>query len=479
MKRELKEALRTASDGDRKIMENALDNLKINLDDENLSPENVVTEAISDKMFDLNNAPKTTPDGIEIEYVNIDDFDSWLNEGLDDLDEAKKDEDQPEDKDKDKEEEKDSDKDKKEDKKDKKDDKSEKKKDDKSDDESEEFEPKNEFTVKEITDAFKGLDKDAVVKVLPVEIDNKEMNINLYFDKTDEDNLVIGGNIVPIEDDENIDADDSNDEDTSADAEVAAETATDDGEDGVIEGLKEAIRQKNLLDSEVKSLRSEKTVSDAKVLQLTEELNKYKSAFARTSELAAQAKEATKLSESLKAELSQKNAKIARLEAKNTSNNNLTESINAQSTKVKTLTEKLNNMQAEFDKEKATLNEQLGQYKKAFAERTNIAKQYKEKFNSVITRYVESKAHMLGVKPTEITSRLPKNYTIDDVDTACDNILTESVNTNKLPFGLARNSQTKTQVKINESKISETRNTSNSDCGYEIDDSFLELAGLK
>lgn len=459
MKRELKEALSTASDGDRKIMENALDNLKINLDDENLSPENVVTEAISDKMFDLNNAPKTTPDGIEIEYVNMEDFDNWLNEGLDDLDEAKKD-DEKEDK---TEEEKASDKDKKEDKKDKEEDKSDKKKDDKSDEESEEVEPKNEFTVKEITDAFKGLDKDAVVKVLPIEFGGEELNINLYLDKADEDNLVIGGTIVPEENDENIDNPETGETvDVFGNEDVAASDtgAEDIVDDAFIEDFKKTVRENKALEQKVKTLENEKTVSDAKVNELDKELNQYKEAFNRTSQVASQYKKSKLEIQNLNNQLAEKDNQIKALSEK-LSNNKLTESLD--STKL------------EVTKLKQQLVEQATNYKQKYAERTDVAKKYKAMYLGVMQKYVESKANMLNVRASEITSRLDKNYTTDDVDQVCDQILNEGMTMSNMSHLPLTNANTK--VKFSEGL--QRQQAPKEDAGYEIADWALELANIE
>ena len=80
---------------------------------------------------------------------------------------------------------------------------------------------------------------------------------------------------------------------------------------------------------------------------------------------------------------------------------------------------------------------------------------------------------MLGVAPSEITSRLNENYTLADVDAVCDQILESTVNFSRLPFS----GRTKTSVCIAES-VSRKVNTS-PEYGYEIDDDLLELAGLK
>lgn len=336
--------------------------------------------------------------------------------------------------------------------------------DDEVDEES--AEPKNEFTAGEIVDTFSKFDKDAVVKVLPIEFGEQTLDINLAVEIDDEDNINIGGTLVPVEDAEN-----SNDETPEAD--VADDSAEDAGDDEVIESLKEAIRQKDLLENEIKNLRSSKTVSDAKVAELNESLIKYKTAFERTSELAAKAKSLKSENNSLTEQLSQKETQIKELSEQVQKAKTLNESISGQNTKVKTLTEKLNVMQKEFDTEKAKLNEQLAQYKKGYADRTAIAKSYKNKFNTVLTRYIESKAQMLGVRPADITCKLNENYTLDDVDNACQAILEGSIKINRIP--VSKNAK----ICINESiGTNNTVEQGKSDDSYDIDDSLLELAGL-
>jgi len=334
------------------------------------------------------------------------------------------------------------------------------------DDEEGPAEPKNEFTAGEIVDAFSKFDKDAVVKVLPVEIGEQTLDINLAVEVDDEDNINIGGTLVPVEDAENSD-------DETPEADVAEDSAEDAGDDEVIESLKEAIRQKDLLENEIKNLRSSKTVSDAKVAELNESLIKYKTAFERTSELAAKAKSLKSENHSLTEQLSQKDNQIKELSEQVQKAKTLNESVTGQNAKVKTLTEKLSVMQKEFDTEKTKLNEQLAQYKKGYADRTAIAKSYKNKFNTVLTRYVETKAQMLGVRPADITCKLNENYTVDDVDNACQAILDGSIKINRIP--VSKNAK----IRINESiGTNNTLEQNNSNDSYDVDDSLLELAGL-
>ena len=307
-----------------------------------------------------------------------------------------------------------------------------------------------------------------------VKIDDKEYNVDLDVNYDEEaKKLTLGVNCTPVEDDnENTDAENSDEEESPVDTDTE-ESADDNGDEEVIESLKEAVRQKDLLENEIKNLRSSKTVSDAKVAELNESLIKYKNAFERTSELAAKAKSLNAENKTLNEQLAQKDNEIKSLSEQVQKAKTLNESVNGQNAKVKTLTEKLTVMQKEFDAEKTKLNEQLAQYKKGYADRTAIAKSYKAKFNTVLTRYIESKAQMLGVRPADITCKLNENYTIDDVDNACQAILDGSVRINRIP--VSRNAK----IRINESVgTNNTLEQNNSNEGYDIDDSLLELAGL-
>lgn len=350
-----------------------------------------------------------------------------------------------------------------------------------TEDDSEETEAENDeadegneaiTTVGDVIKSLKEYDKKLPVEFGQVTIDDKVYDTELSVSYAEgDDKVTIGVNCIPTEDDnENIDAENSDDETPEAD--VAEDSAEDAGDDEVIESLKEAIRQKDLLENEIKNLRSSKTVSDAKVAELNESLIKYKTAFERTSELAAKAKSLKNENASLTEQLSQKDSQIKRLSEQAQKAKALNESVNGQNAKVKTLTEKLGVMQKEFDAEKTKLNEQLAQYKKGYADRTAVAKSYKEKFNTVLTRYIESKAQMLGVRPADITCKLRENYTIDDVDNACQAILDGSIKINRIP--VSKNAK----IRINESVGTNNALEQKSNDSYDVDDSLLELAGL-
>lgn len=338
-------------------------------------------------------------------------------------------------------------------------------------------------TVDDMIDALSNYDKSYEIEVSPVtlgdstyKVDGIEFNeedskviINMTIDQTgveDEDDRV---ELPEDEDPEvNIEIDDANsDEEELRTDEDNSELAEDNGDDEIIESLKEAIQQKDLLEKEVKNLKESKTVSDAEVKRLSEELNKYKYAFFKTSEVAATAKKFENDVKSLKESLSNKDLEIAKLKQSVSYSTELNESIAKNANKVEQLTAKLN----ETEKELTNKSDALNIANKRVNESLELAKEYKKKFTAVLNKYVESKAKMLGVRPSDIITRLDENYTITDIDNVCDRILTESVGNFKptLPFASKK-------IEIKSSAADSANALKN---GYDIDDDLLELAGLR
>ena len=273
------------------------------------------------------------------------------------------------------------------------------------------------------------------------------------------------GEETPVETIEEVD-----DEDSGA--------ADDDGDVEVIESLKEMVRQKEAMETELSNLRKAKSVGDAKEQELQEKLARYGTALKKARAEAAKVPELLSKVSELSENLTHANRNIEKLtEQVNDNARQLKESVDAKEAKVTSLTEQVTTLTKHSKTLEAKLEGQTKVYTEKLEERTKLAKSYKARFIETLNRYVESKASMLGVQPSEITSRLNENYTLADVDAVCDQILESTVGFSRLPFG----GRTKTSARISESvsksAIANTR--IDPDAGYEIDDSLLELAGLK
>ena len=329
------------------------------------------------------------------------------------------------------------------------------------------------LTIGAFADELKDYDKELPLEWKPIVIDGKEYPIEaVAFDDSEDGKILaevsyaLPEEEVAINDEEAV-----AEEPAEKEPEIPAEEAGDAGEDEVIESLKEAVRQKDLLESEVRDLKNQKTVSDAEVQGLKEELEKYKGGFMRVSELASKSTTLEKEKKALTEQLNLKNAEIKDLKSKVENHISLTESAKAEKVKVNELTEKLAKVQAEAEETEKSLTEALEASRKKAQDRTKLAKSYKAKYDAVVERYIANKAKMLGVRPHDITSKLAESYSLDDIDNVCNDLLEES----RPQFGLVGGNP---RVRVNESVKSEKK-VIDPDNGYEIDDDLLILAGLK
>lgn len=338
-------------------------------------------------------------------------------------------------------------------------------------------------TIGDMVELLQEFDDDRQVEFELTQRDGEEVPVDCIEHFVDEERDVLVFNVksceLPEEDSE--DADSNIEQETEDEPAVEAieevddteESADDSGDEEVFESLKEMVRQKEALEAEVSDLRKAKSVGDAKEKELQEKLQRYRTAFKTTSaeaakvpELEAKVKELTE-----KLEQSQNNVKV--LTEKVNKAQQLKESIEGNKANERRLNEEVSRLTKESKTLAAKLEGQTKVYTEKLQERTDLAKTYKARYVETLNRYVKSKADMLGVAPSEITSRLNESYTLKDVDAVCDKILDSAVNFSRLPFG----GRTKTSARIAESVSKNTR--IDPEYGYEIDETLLELAGLK
>lgn len=453
LKKALQEEYNNSSKEDQRIMDNTMKDLKIDIDlGEDRQP--VGQFADGTEVYELSDEDRSTSlnekakeDEVEEVEVEVEEVEETEDEKASDDKKGKK-------------------KKKKDDKDDKDDNKEDKKDEEEDKDEDEEVEFK---TVNDLIKNLKEFDKDAEVQFGPIVIEDKEYPVNGLVLDDGEDGKTITINIdYSQETGDNI-------EDEATDAlidenpveDIPEDIAGNDGIDAVVENFKDVVRQKDVLESEVKQLKSEKAVGDAEVKKLKEELERYRLAFARTSELATNAKKYESDVKSLTEQLAAKDSQIKNLQKVQVSTTKLTESRDANVAKVKVLTEQLETVKAQKANAEAELTKQLTEAKKLAKTRLEIAKNYKAKCEEVFEGYINSKASMLGVRPAEIKARLTENVSIEEIDKVCDSLLTESVSINRLPYGLTASSR----VKVNPGK--QAKSTTDPDNGYEVDASLL------
>lgn len=338
------------------------------------------------------------------------------------------------------------------------------------------------MTIDELIKELEEVNSDSEVIFEPIVIDDKTYEVsNVSFETLDSDNdkkVIIKFDYNPIEDNniedevETTNTEVSSDEIVTDRVEVVSDAAIDDGENEIIESLKEAIRQKDLLVNENRILKNEKTVSDAEVVNLKENLSRYKESFNRVSEVASKVKDAEKQCTKLTEQLHQKNSLIEELQKQ--VKEKLTESIDENSKKVEALSKKLTESQDQLDKVSRSLESQKETLTEEIQKRTDIAKRYKARCIEAYEKYIRMKAEMLGINDSEITSKLTEGFTLTDVDKVCESLLRSSYSYNRLPQNVGR-------VNVTESvqPTKKIQKDINPEYGYMIDDSLYELAGIK
>ena len=335
-------------------------------------------------------------------------------------------------------------------------------------------------TVGEVIELLQEFDDDTKVELAPVEIDGNEYPVDgvtsFVDDSGEEPTLVLGVSCDGTDDQSENNADEYIEPEAEASVEPVEEvtddeeSADDDGDEEVIESLKEMVRQKEALETEVSDLRKAKSVGDAKEKELQEKLKRYRTAFRSTSAEAAKVPELEAKVKELTEKLTQSQNNVKVLTEKVNKAQQLKESLDTNKASVTRLNEELTKANKKSEALEAKLEGQTKVYTEKLEERTKLAKAYKARYVESLNKYVKSKADMLGVAPSEITSRLNENFTLADVDAVCDTILDSTVSFSRLPFG----GRAKASARITES-VANTRNS------YDEDDlsDLYELAGLK
>ena len=332
-------------------------------------------------------------------------------------------------------------------------------------------------TIGEMIDQFKEFDPELQVEFDTIKIGDKEYEVTeMTLDDSEEGKILVGLTCAETDAgaEEDIEVEEAEAETVETDAdETDEEVAEDDGTDTeeVVESVKDLVRANGELEAAVKDLKNAKAVGDAKVKELTEELNKYKEGFKRTSKIAAETPKLKQDVQTLTEQLKEQTATVKTLQEKL----NVVKSDTAKEAagKTKSLTEQLRKAEEDANATVQSLKEDFEKQKQELQRQQKLANSYKNKCAAIVERYILSKASMLGVKPSEIKSRLNEKYSLDDIDNVCNNLLSESVPA----FSLGRNAS----MRINESRSSKPASTKYQDpsCGYEIDDDLLILAGLK
>lgn len=230
-----------------------------------------------------------------------------------------------------------------------------------------------------------------------------------------------------------------------------SEVDDNESDDEMIEQFQELLKAKKTLEENLMDLQNKLAVSDAKVNGLLEELNRYKNVTIQLSNKALELKNTHSKMESLQ------EAYNKLKDVYDTSKTRLDESLKREDD-IKVLNEKLeisnseiSNLNDQISDLKSTIDLKESMNAKKLEKAKTLIKNYKLLANNTMTRYIESKANMIGVTPNEIKNRLDESYTVDDVDKICDSLTTYKVNLSKLPINISNNVKMRVKESANES----------------------------
>lgn len=266
------------------------------------------------------------------------------------------------------------------------------------------------------------------------------------------------------------------------------EEATDSGATELIKGLQEALKSKSDLENSVKSLQEKLAAGDARVNELTEECDRYKKAVTRLAVLAKSNKDLKASVSKLEESLSQKDEtidaqqlRISRLVKSRKEHvdesASLNESLSSKATEINSLNTELKTLKEELSKKEKETSRKVDELTESLNKATTLKESYKKLANKIVNRYIEVKANMIGVTTTDVKRKLGESYSIEDVDKVCEDLKSYQLNVSKLPFEVNR----KVGIRVNESTSksnlvkSSTRSALNDD---DVDDDLIRLANI-
>lgn len=330
-------------------------------------------------------------------------------------------------------------------------------------------------------------------------LSEEEIFIKYLKDNFDDDKIKEVEKIlkIDIESEDNKSEDENIDEVEVKETDEKDEEAIDDGDDSIVESLKEALKDKFDLENNVKVLNEKLAVSDTKVSELNQECNHYKESIVRLSLIAKSSKDlknkVTDLTEALKnkdTEIESQKVRIARLiesRKKALSNSTtLSESALSKDAEIKSLNETLKVNRVDSENQIKTLNEKLEKSNKEaegkikvltenLNKATAIKESYKKLANTAVNKYIEVKATMLGMNSIDIKRKLGESYTMDDVDQVCEDLKAYQLNVSRLPWDL---NNRKVSIRVTEAVNKNLpRKTSEFD-DDEVSEGLIKLANL-
>ena len=248
--------------------------------------------------------------------------------------------------------------------------------------------------------------------------------------------------------------------------------ADDVGMGKLVEELQRTLESKLELEAQVSKLQEKLSVCNAKGNALKEELDTAKKNNSILSQKVKELPELRKKVQFLESavadsrnDIKSKNRTIKELnESLLLGKKNLTETMDSKNTRIsallkdnRSLKESLTSLREEHAdlKDKTSMEiEELKkdsaiknkEYQAKLSKANSLIESYKKIVSDTLNSYIDSQAHLLGVSPKEIKSRLEESYSLADIDKVCEGLKEYKLNLSSLPFELGNNTRVKAVI---------------------------------
>lgn len=239
--------------------------------------------------------------------------------------------------------------------------------------------------------------------------------------------------------------------DDKSDRNEAGNIAADDVGASVVKSLQESLKQNKELNAQIRALKERLSVCNAKEADLVKALQESKGLQAHVGKLNEKLDSLLDQLEQKDEELQHLREKLEDLTSKHRQlrkQKSLNESFKADADKeIKRLNEQLRGVKASSTKEINSLRESLEEVKQdsiikereltnKLTKSNRIAEHYKKVANTAVTKYINSKAEMLGIEPSAVRKSLKEGYSFGDIDRVCEDLSKFKLKLDSLPFNL-------------------------------------------
>lgn len=238
---------------------------------------------------------------------------------------------------------------------------------------------------------------------------------------------------------------------SKADTDKKEEEVVDDKSDvELVAEFQESLLKIKKLEEDNLSLKEQLSVGNAKEIKLSEELAKYRGAITGLSDTVKNLKplkeEVIKLKESLDSKDKIISANTSRINSlvENRKKNQ------AELDSIKELNENMEKDKASLNEELEKYTKELDTVSKQLDSTKELVEKYRRSYKSLKENYLEVKAESFGLKKEDVLKRLDESYKVRDINRVCEELSQYKTNMRKLPFRITEDTKVSVKPSNNE-----------------------------